>query len=336
MKSKVNYKKIDVHNHIYPKSYIKELKKRKSIPKVEEVEGEDKFYIFPENITKSGRPLNSNFYDINKKIKIMDTVGIDKAVISLGNPWVDCYNSEDSVKIAKKMNNKIHELVKKYPERLIGIGVLPLKNVEAAIEEMKRMIEDLSFKGSVIGSNIDGMYLDDPELEKFYEEANKLNFNLYVHPRDPYGINSLTGYQHTLPLSLGFPFDTTLSLSRLILGGVMDRYPNINFIGSHAGGAIPYIMNRIDQASDYKELGLKKEPSRYVKEDIYFDTIIYGTDQLDLLHKISSVDKILFATDNPFPITDIEEMIEQVGGMDLSENELKDIFYGNAEKLFNI
>lgn len=95
-------------------------------------------------------------------------------------------------------------------------------------------------------------------------------------------------------------------------------------------------MNRIDQASDYKELGLKKEPSRYVKEDIYFDTIIYGTDQLDLLHKISSVDRILFATDNPFPITDIEEMIEQVRGMDLSENELKDIFYGNAEKLFNI
>ena len=336
MPQKNNYKKIDVHNHIYPKSYIKELSKRNSIPKIDKIKGENKFYIFPKNISRSGRKLENNFYDINTKIEIMDQFNIDKAVISLGNPWVDCFESEKSVEIAEKMNNEIHKLVTKYPDRLVGLGVIPLKDIEAAKRELDRIKKDLNINGAVIGSNIDGMYLDNLTLDPFYVKANELNFNLYIHPRNPYGLQHLGGYQHTLPISLGFPFDTTLSLTKLILSGKLDKYENINFIGSHAGGAIPYLMKRVDQATDSDELGLKKKPSEYVKEDIIFDTIIYGTEHLNFLENITSANRILFATDKPFPITNVQEMFEQVKNMNLREEKLEKIFHENAERLFKI
>lgn len=331
-----NVEKIDVHNHIYPRSYIKYLRSRDTIPKINAEDGVDKFYIFPDNITKDGRPLDPLFYDIEEKINQMDKHGIDKTILSLGNPWVDCFSSEKSVEVSEKMNDEIHDLVSQYPERLIGMGVLPLKDPEAAVKELDRVVKDLDFKGVVVGSNIDGAPLDDESLSIFYERADQLGARIYIHPRNPFGIGFQSGYEYTIPLSLGFPFDTTLALSRLILSGILDDYSDIEFIGAHAGGALPYLMGRLDRGTPFEKFGLEKKPSEYIKEDIYYDTLIYSTDHLEFCSKLFGSDRILLATDDPFPITDVGEMIDSVKSMDVSDQAKEMIFSENAKKLFNI
>ena len=129
-------------------------------------------------------------------------------------------------------------------------------------------------------------------MEPIYQELEKNQLILFVHPH--YGISgeNLSKYGHSLELALGFPFETTISISKLILSGVLDRYPNLKVLVSHSGGTLPYLSGRLDSCFKYETTlaeSLKKKPSDYLK-DLYYDAIIYNDDCLELLVKsINSV-----------------------------------------------
>ena len=332
---------IDVHTHMYYPKYMNLLRKRTNIPKIiKTYDNEERLVILP-NENNIGRPIGREYWDVNEKIKFMDNHNIDVSIISLANPWLDFLTDNDNpVKFANMLNNDLHNMCLDKENRLFGYGVLPMNDVNFGKNEIKNISMLKNLKGIILGTSGYGKGLDDPNMDIIYEEIEKNNLVLFIHPH--YGIKgeNLSKYGHSLELSLGFPFETSIAISKLILSGVMDRFPKLKILVSHSGGTLPYLIGRLDSCVKYEKnivKSLKKLPSDYLK-DLYYDSIIYNADCLKLLKNLVGIDNIMYGSDHPFFPPLIDKNWESATKIqEIIPNEFKTkILYKNAENLFNI
>src|SRR6185437_8873701 len=185
-------------------------------------------------------------------------------------------------------------LCKQHPDRFIGFATLPLGDVQASLTELERAIHELGMKGIAIGSNIDGVQLDDPELEPVWARIDALRLPVFEHPMFPKEMPGFNSFE--LPLRLGFVFDTTLSASRLIYSGVFERYPNFPYVMSHTGGALLMVLERLDNGyrlfPDCRKF-ISNLPSEYAKR-LYYDTTAFGQSALEFAIKSIGAEHLLF------------------------------------------
>tara|TARA_B100001105_G_C22361842_1_gene430708 strand:- start:220 stop:1311 length:1092 start_codon:yes stop_codon:yes gene_type:complete len=336
---------IDVHTHMYYPNYVNILKNRKNIPKIINVEGQDRLVILP-NEDNTGRPIGKEYWDVNSKIKFMDSHNIDISIISLANPWLDFLsNDENPEGTSNTLNKDLNNMCTDSNGRLYGYGILPMNSITSGLNELKNISKLEHLRGIIIGTSGYGKGLDDINMEPIYQELEKNQLILFVHPH--YGISgeNLSKYGHSLELALGFPFETSISISKLILSGVLDRYPNLKVLVSHSGGTLPYLSGRLDSCFKYETNlaeSLKKKPSDYLK-DLYYDAIIYNDDCLELLVKSVGNDKIMFGTDHPFfpPINNNDNSWKSTTKIqniitNLENKTSNKIFFENAKNLFNL
>jgi len=332
---------IDIHTHMYYPKYMNLLRKRINIPKIIKTHNNEERLVILPNENNSGRPIGREYWDINEKIKFMNNHNIDISIISLANPWLDFLKDKDNPEeFANILNNDLHNMCLDKDNRLFGYGVLPMNDINLGKNEIKNISKLQKLKGIILSTSGYGKGLDDPNMDIIYEEIEKNDLVLFIHPH--YGIKgeNLSKYGHSLELSLGFPFETSIAISKLILSGVMDRFPKLKVLVSHSGGTLPYLVGRLDSCVKYEKnlvKSLKKLPSDYLK-DLYYDAIIYNTDCLELLKNLVGVDKIMYGSDHPFfpPITNkIWDSVIKI--QNIIPDELKHkIYYKNAESLFNI
>jgi aminocarboxymuconate-semialdehyde decarboxylase len=136
------------------------------------------------------------------------------------------------------------KLCRHYPDRLVGLAILPLKDIEASLGELDCCVNELGMKGVTVGSNIDGLQLDDPKFEPIWAKINSLRLPVFEHPMFPRNSAGLEGFE--LPLRRGLVFDTTLAATRLIYSGIFERYPDFPYIMAHTGGALLMALERLD------------------------------------------------------------------------------------------
>jgi aminocarboxymuconate-semialdehyde decarboxylase len=230
--------------------------------------------------------------------------GIDISVVSLANPWLDFVEDNDSIQMAALLNQDLQNWCLEHP-RLYGFGVLPTLSIKGSIQEIERISSLSKIKGVIMGTHGVGKGLDDPELDPLFSKIEELGLIIFLHPH--YGLpNEMYGEQengHVLPLALGFPFETTIAISRLILTGIFDRLPNLKILLAHSGGTAPFLAGRLDScvAHDYSAVASKlaKPPSEYLK-NLYYDAISYHAPGLRCVSEFAGVDRILFGTDHPF------------------------------------
>ena len=186
--------------------------------------------------------------------------------------------------------------------------------------------------GVAIGSNIDGMQLDNAALEPVWAKIDQMRLPVFEHPMFPRQDDGLEGFE--LPLRLGLVFDTTLSATRLIYSGVFERHPNFPYVMAHTGGALLMLLERLDNGyrlfPDCRRY-ISKLPSEYAKK-LYYDTTAFGADALKLALGAISADRILFGTDDPFIGSDASH-VERLG---LSEAEKIKIYHTNAARLLKL
>lgn len=297
---------VDVHTHVYLPRYMQMMRERSEVPRVVTVGGEDRLIILPgedaELSTASGRPVGREYYDPAAKLSYMDANGIEAAVLSLANPWLDFLDAKEAPPMAALLNDDMEEQCQRSDGRFYGFGTLPTSSVEASCAELERIASMDRMRGIILSTHGLGEGLDDPRLVPIFETVERLGLTIFLHPHYGVGTEHFGGFGHALFLALGFTFETTVAVSRLILSGTMDKVPDLKLLLAHTGGTLPFLAGRLD--SCYKHdphlVGkLQHMPSDYLRR-MYYDGISYHYPTLDCAAQMVGSDRIMFGTDHPF------------------------------------
>lgn len=281
------------------------LRKRTDIPRVLQVDGQDRLVILPgedkEITTSTGRPIGREYFDVSSKLKFMDRHSISKSVISLANPWLDFLTGDSAKSAAEELNDELQSICEQSQGRLFGFATLPVRNPKAAVAEVARLKTLSCIKGVILGTPGAGKGLDDENMRDVLAAIEDNDYMIFLHPHYGVGNEHYGDSGHALFLALGFPFETTVSVARMIVSGTLDRHPNLKLLVAHAGAALPALMGRLDScvAHESAPLPLQHAPSTYFKR-LYFDAISYNGPALQSLIDQVGEDRIVFGTDNPF------------------------------------
>ncbi len=323
---------IDLHNHFYPKAYMDELSRGRGYARVEE-DGQGRLLIHYEG---DYNIVVGPHVDIGDRLEAMDRCGIEMQVLTLTTPSVEREEPERGIRLAKLANDGFGETVEKHPDRFLAFAALPLQDPEASASELERAVKELGLKGGTLMTNVDGTPLDAEGLMPVYEMAVKLDVPLFIHPTSP--INARAMGEYRLVPILGFGVDTTLSVLRLVFGGVLERLPGLKLIASHLGGVFPYLRGRIETGYNaYPECKVKisEPPSTYLKR-IWMDSIIYDSDIIMSAIAFSGADKIVLGSDHPHQIGDLANAVDRIKKLEISEDEKEKILWKNAKELLKI
>ena len=280
--------------------------------------------------------------DAEVRLGLMDKYGIDVQAISQTTPVLLGFNPVDAAEICRLSNDDNYALCRAYPDRFVNICMVSLLDMKSTMEELRRCIDELDCRGVTVSSNIDGKGLDSPEYFPFYEKLAEHGLPLLIHPThwESYPLVDMDEGWRFMQM-LGWPFDTGQAVWRLILGGVLDRYPTLKIVTHHMGAVIPYFARRIELSFNRNwrdKLG--HELSHYWK-NIYGDTATDGTvASYPCGYAFFGSDRLMYGSDYPFGGEAGEDVIREnlagVRTLDIPAKEMDKILGGNAEKLLKI
>lgn len=324
---------VDIHTHIYPPAYMAMLRARKSVPYIyDPPDAPPRLIILSSDddpsipLEQRGRPIDSSYFNINKKLAFMRLHGINSSVISLANPWLDFLEPGEVQTWAERVNDDLEKTCAEAnraadPDGIGGLhekdtvfafGALPLSapSAEIVANEIKRLKTLPHLKGIIMGTSGLGKGLDDGGLDPIWAALQDTETLLFLHPHyglpeEAFGGSDATNrYGHILPLALGFPLETTIAVTRMLLAGVFDRFPRLKILLAHSGGTLPFLAGRIESCIHHERRfvangGDLPGPQRSVwdvlKTNIYLDAVVYGVPGLKAAVAASGgTDRILF------------------------------------------
>jgi predicted TIM-barrel fold metal-dependent hydrolase len=329
--------KIDIYSHILPKRYKEALFKT----------AKDGFYI--QETVESTPPL----FDLEERFRLMDKYEGLVQILTLGAPPVEAVVDEkETVDLSRLANDEMAEIVMKYPDRFpAAIACLPMNNMDAAIEECERAIEDLRFRGVQIATPINDKPLDSPEFIPLFEKMCEYDLPIWIHPMRPashsdYKTENSSKYR--INVEWGWVYETSVAMARLVFSGILERFPELKIITHHAGGMTSFMEHKIKSSYDRAEMregdktkqGLRKDLIDYFKM-FYCDTALNGnTAGLNCACSFFGADHMLFATDAPFDSQlghrTIRDTIKSVEEMDIDDSDRHKIFEKNARNLLRL
>ena len=326
--------KIDIHNHYYPEAFIKALERGaiSSLRIIRDEIGRDIIVHKGTRVVTLTPPMNR----VELRLEDMARAGIDRQVLSLSIPSVDAFSPEEGIVFSQMINQDLSHVTARYPDRFVFFATTPLKAREGAMVELDRAVKELGAKGVIIGSNIDGRPLDSPEFRPFFKEVAELDIPIFVHPMTPAGNESMNDYR--LAPMIGFEMDLCLAVVRIVMGGILKDFPDLKIIVAHLGGAIPYLVERIENCFwAYPEcrVKIKDSPKNYLRK-MYLDTVSFQTSALMCAYDFWGAEHLILGSDYPHVIGDIDRSVSSIQKLSLSDEEKERIFGGNLKKLLKL
>ena len=289
---------------------------------------------------RASKTMLPKLLDFDKiRLNDMDTNRVDMHVLSLVMPGVQMFERQQAIELAQLANDRLGDVVRRYPTRYAGLASFAPQDPTAAAKEMERSIKKLKLNGFIVNSHTANLYLDDPQFSPILEAAEALDAPLYIHPRAP--SDGMAGPFRDYRLEgavWGYGVEAGTHILRLIFGGVFDRFPKLQVIIGHMGEALPFWLGRLDfMGAPGARAGRKNQlkPSEYFKRNITITTSGVE-DPLALRYCIDKIgaDRIMWAIDFPFqPTTPSVTFIESAP---IPETDRVKIAYGNAERIFKI
>jgi aminocarboxymuconate-semialdehyde decarboxylase len=323
---------IDFHNHFYPPEYLDALRAGDSAVRVtDDAEGNPCIH-YPGDYNVAVR----GHRDIAYRQAVLDRAGVDRQVITLTTPGTHVESPATAAKFARLVNDAFARVIAERRSHFTALATLPLNDPAASVAELRRAMDELHLPGAMLFSNVNGAALADQRFWPLYEEADRRHAVLYIHPTDPVGVEAMTDYW-LMPL-IGFPFDTTLAAAKLVFSGAVERFPNIRWVLTHMGGAIPYLAERLDRgyfAFHECRVHIDRPPSDYLRR-FYYDTVNFNVDAMKLALAFAGPGQLLAGSDYPHQIGSIPKMIESVRGLPVTEAERAAIMGGNAAALLGV
>jgi aminocarboxymuconate-semialdehyde decarboxylase len=226
-------------------------------------------------------------------------------------------------------------MVRDHPDRFMGLGTLPMQDVELAKAEMTRAVKELGLVGFMINDHVNNLTYDHEVFDEFWAGTHELGAFILIHQFDPTVVTYRTR-DYFLLNSIGNLVDRTLSFATLIYGGVIDKYPGLKVCLAHAGGYVPYALDRLDQGWEVwpEDRGKSQDkPSTYV-DRFYYDTVTFTDRNLRFMLDVLGSDRVVFGTDWPAPMQ-IYGAVERFETTDaLTEEERDDLLWRTAAGIF--
>ena len=325
-------RKLDLHTHYYPPIYFE---------KIRDLPSEFSFDQSPSGQTiikyRGARffGVTPPMTDVSQRLADMDRVGIDVEVISLSTPNVFFADAQHQSEIARIVNDAYAELITQYPARFKGFASIPMDAPDAALNELHRAIDELKLNGVILLSNIGGKPLTSPEYRPFFAEANRMKLCILLHPMLP--ANTEPFREYVLGPIVGFMFDTTLAVARMCFDGMLHEFPDIRWIVGHLGGAVPYLIERMDNGwRDFPECRARIDelPSVYLKR-LYYDTVNFNPHMLMMVREMIGADRMVLGSDYPHLLGSIERAVSSIESLEIPEDEKQQIFSGTALSILN-
>lgn len=322
--------RVDSQTHVFPRAYA-ELLLRNSTT-VRTVKHGDAYFVSYGDLQTFALSLDT--YDPDRKIRDMDTAGIDVSVLTVNIPGPELLTPELGVTGARICNDYLAELVARYRGRFVGLATLPLQDMPAAMIEYRRAIHDLRLRGIFLFSHIAGKPLDAPEFAPLYAAAERDGVPLVLHPTVPIWADVLKDYS-MIPM-IGLMMDTSIAMLRLILGGTLERHPDLLLVHPHCGGVLPYLMPRVEEQTEVKRRGrqhIRRPPGDYYRH-VYLDIVSPSAQAMQYAYDCSRPDRLLFGSDHPW--VKIETILEHFDRLAIPSEHKAMILGENACRLFRI
>jgi 5-carboxyvanillate decarboxylase len=335
---------IDLENHFFTKDYIHYLRNRKVPPK--ETQQEDGLTMWYNDVLCSPRSfeMENKLLDLGEaRLKEMDEKGITIQALSLSPPGVQCFEPAEGTAWARKVNDELAKVVKRHPDRFVGLACIAPQSPDEAADELERAVSELGMKGVNIESHARNEYLDSKKYRPIFKRAEKLDVPIYLHPEIP-STSILKGYADDYGFELagpphGYGADLALHSMRLIYSGLFDEHPRLKMILGHMGEGLPFWLTRMDaywiKPWKGKKPRIEKRPSEYVKTN--FTITISGMFFVPAFlcsYLALGADRIAFAVDYPYERT--EEAVRFIKEAPISDLDKEKICYSNAARLLRI
>lgn len=321
--------RIDVHHHFLPTFYVKAIEKAGLAPP-------DAMAVTPE-------------WSETKVLAALDKLGIRTAFLSISSPGVHFGNDSAARSLARRLNEEAARLTQAYPGRFGFFAVTPLPDIEGALAEIRYAFDSLGADGVVFLTNFHGNYLGDSLLMPIYEELNKRRAVLFLHPTEPHCqcSASTSAGEHPHDIAFGYPvpliefiFETTRTITHMMLSGTLTRYPDLRLIVPHAGAALPILAGRIELLMNAGSPIDKDAPKsvRSALRGLHYDLAGAPVPELlSALLQIADPEKLHYGSDWPFtPIEKCEHLLKQLNETQLLSDEVREAaMIGNACSLFS-
>ena len=326
--------KIDVHTHFVPPEFLADARRGRALDNVL-VHRQDgtEWLVHPQGFRYQ---LVPEIWDVEAKLRHMDSLGIDAAVVSL-SPTLFFYWLEvgPAQQFCQSANEALAKFVSQSGGRLHGMAIVPLQQPEAAALELRRAVIELGLRGALIGTTVENVPLDDQRFGSFFAMAAELGVPIVPHPYYV-GIRPHLADYYMTNLT-GNPLETCIAASRLILSGFLDRHPNLIIVLVHAGGFMPYQIGRLDHGFRVRAetcADIKSPPSSYLRR-FWYDTITHASIPLRFLIELVGSDRVVLGTDIPFDMADTH-FEEYLSAAELDRQALEAITGGNAMHIFGL
>lgn len=290
---------VDVHTHVVPSHIPSDRAGGPLWPSIAR-EGEDASVMIDGKVF---RRIDSRCWDVQRRLADMREDEVDVHVLSpmpeLLSHWFEPGAGEA---LGEIMNADIARMIREAPGRFAGIGMICMQDVRRALRQMEA-IQALGLRGFEIGSHINGTPLGAERLWPVYEAAEALDLAVFVHPLHPAGTDRIGAAPEYSAIAV-FPLETALAATSLLAHGVPERFRKLRVLLSHGGGALPWILPRLDQGrkiSPAMRSAMPKDPS-VIARRFWYDTIVYSDEALRFLEQSVGADQIVVGSDYPFTI----------------------------------
>ena len=323
---------IDVHTHAFTHPWLELLKAKAGIYNLK-IRPDGQPEIFrgdtPVVIPQKGH------FDWKLRIQHMDQAGIDVSVVSLTCPNVYWGGEAVSVQAAREANDDFAQAQRDYPDRIRWFASLPWEYPQRAVEELERSCA-LGAAGVMVLANVAGRSLTDPMFSPIWQAIDARALPVLVHPTDPPGVDAMDMTKFDLSWSVGFMFDTTLAITRMIFEGFFDQYPNLKVIASHGGGTLPYLVGRFEKGDEVElpqRRQMKRKPTDYLRH-IHYDSITYNLGALKYLISVVGEEQVMLGTDWPHWVHDTPGAFANTAQLPTSQ--MRAVRGANAQRLFGL
>jgi aminocarboxymuconate-semialdehyde decarboxylase len=326
---------IDIHAHFFPERYL-ELIERAGAPFGASIDRSNP--RGPVIVMRGSRtpPLDPTYWDLDRRRRAMDKHGVAVHALSLTVPMVYFADGELGQRLAEAVNDAMSDAHRAFPDRFVGCATLPMQDPKRALAELERAAALPGIKAVYLGTNVNARELSDAAFAPIFAACETRRLPVLLHPLNVIGAARLNAFY--LSNLLGNPFDTAVAAAHLVFGGVLDRHPRLQVCLPHAGGALPYLVGRLQHGQRVRpenQKAAKKPFSAYLRRFTY-DTISHAPESMRYLIDLVGPERVMLGSDYCFDMGPARprDIIDKQ--LRLSAADRTRILSGNARRLLGL
>jgi predicted TIM-barrel fold metal-dependent hydrolase len=336
---------IDFQAHVFPPEYLAEMKRLDGVVVLEAPDPHSGMSYFYDK--KLGCRINTctlQGQNIELRLQHMDQYGVDVHVLTIPAPGADRFEGAGAIRIGQIANNAIAAIARKYPKRFIGFFTLPTCDIKASLDELERSVNELGLRGFGCFANLNSQALDREELFPIYERLAKYKLPVYIHPTAPLATEAV-GIDIMPTLIFGWAFDSTVAMTRLVYGRVLERFPEINWVVADVGGVLAFFAQRAiniytGRTDEIRhKYGLKENPLDSFRR-FYVDTADHPASTLRCVKDFFTPDRMVLGTNYPYGPEEgcvlLRNSLKAIDGLELETAEKTKILGGNAATILHL